>query len=338
MRRNHSMPYLKRVRARGKVYGYFDTGRRDDRGRRIYTPLGLLSAPEFGARYAACLGHRTRRASVSEAMTTKRLLDLYQRSEQYRTRAASTRRAYDIYLGKFVEKLPTAPAGEVERRDVMLLIDSMADRPGAANLMLGSIRALYAWARKRGHVANDPCAEIDNMEVGSHAAWPENLVEQALTDEDEVIRLSVHLLYFTAQRIGDMCRMRWSDIGEHGISVTQQKTGKALTIPIHSRLRAILETTPKRGLTILADKAGRPMLDERLRRAIRSWASTRSDLKIVPHGLRKNAVSALLEYGCTAAETAAISGQSLAMVEYYAKARNQQKLAQAAILKWEKKA
>lgn len=338
MRRNHSMPYLKRVRARGKVYGYFDTGKRDDRGRRIYTPLGLLAAPEFGARYAACLGHRTRRAAVSEAMTTRRLLDLYQRSEQYRTRAASTRRVYDIYLGKFVEKLPTAPAGEVERRDVMLLIDSMADRPAAANLMLGAIRALYAWGRKREHVANNPCAEIDIMEVGSHAAWPENLVEQALADEDEVIRLSVHLLYFTAQRIGDVCRMRWSDIGTGGISVTQQKTGKALMIPIHSRLRTALDLAPKRGLTILTDKTGRLMPDERLRRAIRVWASSRTDLKIVPHGLRKNAVSALLEYGCTVAETAAISGQSLPMVEYYARSRNQQKLAHAAILKWEKKA
>jgi hypothetical protein len=51
--------------------------------------------------------------------------------------------------------------------------------------------------------------------------------------------------------------------------------------------------------------------------------------------LRKNAVNALLEVGCSVPETAAISGQSLRVVEHYAKERNQRKLASAAILRWE---
>jgi hypothetical protein len=59
-------------------------------------------------------------------------------------------------------------------------------------------------------------------------------------------------------------------------------------------------------------------------------------VKVVPHGLRKNAVNVLLEKGCTAAETAAISGQSLQMVEYYAKQRSQKKLGKVAMLKWQR--
>jgi hypothetical protein len=55
----------------------------------------------------------------------------------------------------------------------------------------------------------------------------------------------------------------------------------------------------------------------------------------VPHGLRKNAVNALLEAGCSAAEAASISGQSLQMVEHYAKQRAQARLADAAVLKWQ---
>lgn len=58
---------------------------------------------------------------------------------------------------------------------------------------------------------------------------------------------------------------------------------------------------------------------------------------VVTHGLRKNAVNALLEAGCSTAETAAISGQSLGMVEHYARARNQQALGTAAVLLWERK-
>ena len=50
---------------------------------------------------------------------------------------------------------------------------------------------------------------------------------------------------------------------------------------------------------------------------------------------RKSAVATLLEAGCTTAEVQAITGQSMQMVEHYAKQVNQKKLAASAILKWE---
>jgi len=56
---------------------------------------------------------------------------------------------------------------------------------------------------------------------------------------------------------------------------------------------------------------------------------------LVFHGLRKSAVVFLLEAGCTDAEVSAITGQSRAMVEHYARQVNQKKLAAAAVLKWE---
>ena len=43
----------------------------------------------------------------------------------------------------------------------------------------------------------------------------------------------------------------------------------------------------------------------------------------------------LLEAGCTDAEVPAITGQSRAMVEHYARQVNQKRLAAAAVLKWE---
>jgi len=55
--------------------------------------------------------------------------------------------------------------------------------------------------------------------------------------------------------------------------------------------------------------------------------------KVVPHGLRKNAVISLLEAGCTAAEVSGITDQSLQMVEHYARGRNSLTLGRAAIIK-----
>ena len=74
-----------------------------------------------------------------------------------------------------------------------------------------------------------------------------------------------------------------------------------------------------------------------------SWQAERNrpvfgvlkDRKLVFHGLRKSAVVCLLEAGATTAEVQALTGQSMQIVEHYAKQVNQQKLAAAAILKWE---
>lgn len=54
-------------------------------------------------------------------------------------------------------------------------------------------------------------------------------------------------------------------------------------------------------------------------------------------GLRKSAVVMMLEAGCSEAETASVTGQTLAMVAHYGKQVNQSHLAAAAILKWEER-
>ena len=56
----------------------------------------------------------------------------------------------------------------------------------------------------------------------------------------------------------------------------------------------------------------------------------------VPHGLRKNAVNALLEAGCTIAEVSAITGQTHQVVEHYAAQVNRRKLGKSAIVKFER--
>jgi integrase len=37
----------------------------------------------------------------------------------------------------------------------------------------------------------------------------EHVLEAGLKAEDDTVRLAVHLLYFTGQRISDVCAMTW---------------------------------------------------------------------------------------------------------------------------------
>jgi len=265
--------------------------------------------------------------------------DLYERSEHFRSLSTGTQRNYSIYLRYFLEMLPTAPAGELERKDVVRLIDGRAETPGAANSLLRAINALYKWGRTRGHVENNPCRDIEELSVGEHAPWPESVLDAALEADDDRVRLATHLLLYTAQRIGDVLRMKWTDIamgadGVRRLTVQQQKTGRELVIPIHAALERELQRHKRELGYIIAGVQGRPLSQHRLRDDLQAFAA-QLGAKVVPHGLRKNAVNALLEAGCSAAETASISGQSLQMVEHYAKARSQRKLGEAAILKWQ---
>jgi len=128
--------------------------------------------------------------------------------------------------------------------------------------------------------------------------------------------------------------MKWCDIAAGTIAVVQEKTQTKVWIPVHRDLKPILDEIPKRSITVLTNRAGKPWTSNGFRATWRKDPANPEGL--VFHGLRKSAVVFLLEAGCTDAEVSAITGQSRGMVEHYARMVNRRKLAAAAVLKWEK--
>ncbi|MBX3562578.1 MAG: tyrosine-type recombinase/integrase [Sphingomonas sp.] len=346
-----SLPrWVVRKKSKGRVYFYFITGTVNALGRPILRRLPDISDPGFASALAGCMAARTRRSRPEPMLLVPAMIALYLGSPAFEKKAPATKSLYQLYLNHFADQLATAPAADVRPGDVALLFDKMAitrtekvngrmvkrGGTGAANMMLRAIGALYAWARKRGHVPKDcnPVEHIDQFAQDPHAPWPQYILAAALAADDERVRVSAALLYFTAQRIGDVCRLRWTDIREGVIELRQQKTGIELKIRVHRELAAILDALPRRGFTVLSQPNGRAYAVGSVRMLLQGFAAEHG-AKVVPHGLRKNAVNAMLENECSAAETAAITGQSLQMVEHYARDRDQKKLGEGAILKWE---
>ncbi len=325
-------PHVKCVTTKGKRYYYFDTGRQKPNGKKLLKRLpDIKDKAGFGGSYAGFLAHRSR-LSVEpiSVMTVAMMIDRYQKSPDFNRLAANTRDQYNIYLAAIERAIGVAPVGDVTRSTVHDLLDTMADRPGAANATLRTTRALWTWGKKRELVSINPASEIDLHAAKDYEPWPEHLVAEAFEDEDRRVRVAVGLLYFTAQRIGDVCRLRWFDIRGGVLFVTQQKTKKQLEIPIHPRLELILGGRPNEDRPLLPRADGGHYDPETVRGVLQTFAA-RHGHKVVPHGLRKNAVNSLLEAGCSAAETAAVSGQSLTLVEHYAKRRATGKLAASAM-------
>lgn len=331
----HDLPkYVKRVRSKGKEYLYFDTGKVVD-GKRLMTRLPPLRSMEFGGSYAALMGHRNRKVK-SVLMTVPVLVDLYQRSVAYSALKPASRKLYDIYLRRLEKALPTAPVTGITKGDMRTVLDKMGSTPGAANAFLRTSGALFAWAVDRDHLLKNPCDGISQMAGGEHEPWPTAVLRAGLSADDDAVRLLVNLLYYTAQRLGDVLKMQWSDVADDRVEVVQDKTKKPLSIPIHSALKAELATRARGEGPICLTIHGKPMRDDNARKILKAFSAA-AGAPSVPHGLRKNAVIALLEAGCSVAQTAAVSGQSLSMVEWYARRRNQSTLADAAMEAWESK-
>jgi integrase len=333
MPRKGGLLHTKTVKVRGREYVYFVTARKNAKGNPVLFKLPPKSSPQFGGIYAGCLAARARAESMEAELTVTDFVRQYERSPKFKALADGSQYLYGIYLRMFAASLPTAPAGEVERSDILAITDKL--KPGAANSFVRTIAALYVWGRKRELVRNAPCEGVDMNEVGEHEPWPEALLMDALSADDAFVRLATHLLFYTAQRISDVSAMRWGDIRGGAIFVTQKKTGTALEIRLHSALVNELARHPKALGTILSGTDGKKLSERAIREKLQAFAKGKG-FKIVPHGLRKNAVNALLEVGCSVAQTAAISGQTLQLVEHYARRRDQARLGNAAILQWER--
>ncbi len=319
------LEHVKFVRKGAAWYAYFNTGQKRD-GKPIYAPMPKWGTTGFFDSYASLKAGRTRRAAT--AYTVANLADDYQRSTEYAQKAANTRKLYDIQLLKIVDLLGAFPANDVTPVDVMDMLDSQQWNAGTHNMVLATLGVIYRWGRRRRQLTTDPVRDVARLKGGSHEPWPEDVLSAALRADDATVRLAVHLLYFTGQRIGDVCKMRWGDIRGGYIHVRQTKTGKLVEPPLIADLQAELDKTSKTGVFILAETEGR------LRRKLKAFTASLG-AETVPHGLRKNAVIVLLEAGCTIAEVASITGQTHQVVEHYAARVNTRKLGKAAIVKLE---
>ncbi|MBC8048517.1 MAG: tyrosine-type recombinase/integrase [Chitinophagales bacterium] len=152
--------------------------------------------------------------------------------------------------------------------------------------------------------------------------------------------MAAALALYTGQRQSDVLAMRWSNVRDGLIAVTQAKTGKKLWIPLHGNLTAAIGEIHRDRVHILTSSKRTPWTSDGFKS---SWNAEFKRPKMqslkeagcVFHGLRKSAVVFLLEAGCSDAEVSSITGQSRQMVEHYARQVNQRKLAASAVLKWE---
>jgi integrase len=299
---------------------------------------GLPGSEQFMTAYQLALGSapesvgagRSKPGSVAAAIAS-----YYGSPEFNKTLASSSQAVRRAVLEAFRREHGDKLLAAMPTKFLRALLDAM--EPTTAKNWLASIRALTAHAIKRELIEHDPTLGIRLRRIGGdgHHTWTEEQIAQfeAAHPIGSRERLVFALGLHTGQRRGDVLAMGRQHIRNALLHVTQRKAGKALAIPIHPDLQAILATVPTTQMTFVMTLSGKPFNPH----AFSVWFGEACDKAGLPsvctfHGLRKAALTRLANVGCTPHEIMAISGhESLREVERYTKAADQQRLAQAAM-------
>jgi integrase len=303
------------------------------------TPLpGVYGSAEFMAAYhAACAAmapveigakRRSGPGSLSAAIAA------YYGSLEFRALTGGTPAKRRAILETFRERHGDKPVRLLPRKFIVHMLSTM--KPHTARNWLKTIRALMQFCVEHEMISDDPTLGVKARTPKSdgHHTWTEDEIAQfeAHHPIGSKPRLALELGLDTMQRRGDVVRMGRQHIRDGWLHVKQQKTGKALALPVRPELRAALDASPCGDLTFLVTKTGKSYGPNDFSEQFRKWCDDAGlPQHCTFHGLRKAGCRRLAEAGCSANEIAAWSGQSLREVERYTKAADQARLARNAM-------
>lgn len=270
------------------------------------------------------------------------MIDAYQASPHYLGLADATRREYARYMASLRAAIGDRDTAELMPKDVAELRDAMGETPAKANAYIRAIAALYRWGRERGLAQANPADGIRKLKIGEYQPWPEWAWLAAMAHFRPEIRAACILGRHTGQRLGDILRLKLTDIstdtdGTDGFNLVQQKTGKALFVPVAQAVRPVIAEARRRGhICLVAREDGSPFTVDQFH-AMWGREMQREALKPIReaglsfHGLRKSFAVAAADAGISGKGIGSLTGQSLPVVEHYSKGADQKRLAKSAM-------
>lgn len=302
---------------------------------------GLPGSAEFMAAYQAALAAprpeigitRSKSGTVGATIAAYYMSTLYFGSLKPGTQCM--RRAI---LERFRSEHGDKPIALLPPQFIALTLNKL--KPHAARNWFKAIRHLMAFAVAVGACKADPTqgVKLPKAKSKEHRPWTDAEIAtyEAKHPIGSKARLAFAIGYYTAQRRSDAVRMGKQHISDGYIQVRQDKTDALLDIPLHPRLRTIIDAAaPSDHLTFLITKSGGSYPPGDFSDQFREWCDTAGLPKDCHfHGLRYSAAKLLAEAGCTPHQIAAITGhKTLAMVQKYSKAAEQRRLASEAMAK-----
>jgi integrase len=186
----------------------------------------------------------------------------------------------------------------------------------------------------------NPCRDRErSYKSGARLAWPLDVQQRFVEGASPQMRLTFMLAFWTAQRRGDLVKMRWSDFDGRHINVIQEKTGKRIKMRVHRDLLVVLNNTPRVSDHILVNKLGKPFkskstLSKHVQARLVEIGEPRG--KFTSHGIRH---SAGVDLAMNGFGTKQIMGHaSPAMSLHYQRQADESKMIADVVARWRRAA
>jgi integrase len=197
------------------------------------------------------------------------------------------------------------PIAEITRRDIIALLDGIADRaPIQANRVFSMLRKLFNWCVDRDILQVSPCVRVK-------PPGRETDRDRVLSD-DELKRIwcaadlmgwpfgpAVKLLILTAQRRDEVAMVRWSEINLDGalwtIPAEKSKNGQAHEVPLSAAALDILSALPRMGELVLTTTGTTPISGFSKAKVRLDKLSEVTDWRL--HDLRRTATTGMAKMG-----------------------------------------
>lgn len=283
-------------------------------------------SPAFMRSYNAAI-EAPRKARI--AGTLKSVIDGYQRSPAFTGLAPRTKIDYLAHLAKIeraklIEGGPdfaTYPLEAVDdpkiRKRLLDWRDTMAlSSPRQADATLGVLRIILEWARDRGMVAHNHATRPKKVYRAdrSDKIWlPDHLAAFRAVAAPEM-RLALELALWTGQRQGDVLALAWPSYKDGRLTFRQGKRKRKVDMPVYSELRTLLDTLPRKAVTILTTPSGKPWGKVHFQH---HWRRATLDAGLDGlhfHDIRGTTCTMLSDAGCTPGEIAAMLGWTVRTV------------------------
>jgi integrase len=304
--------------------------RRKVAGQDSYHRLPAFDDPNFAEQYQLLSAPESVRQQAKRG-TIGALVAAYRESSNFTTiRSPATLRNRSRYLAMIEQVHGHRSVAGCERKDIRVMRDSYASKPGKANNWLATFKLLMAFAvddqKLRG---DDPTLGIKMLKIGEHEPWPSYVLESALARATPTTRLSIIIGLCTGVRIGDAIRIEHIWIRNGILEFKTSKNKVEVAVPVHPLLAAEIDKLPKLCETILYDRSGKPFahrsaLGDRIHHLMDqlgrpSYISNGVKRVYSFHGLRKNAACYLAELGLSDIEIGSVCGMSPETVRHYTK-------------------
>lgn len=273
-------------------------------------------------------------------------------SSPFKNGAAETQRTRRNILENFRKAYGNLPLYKVvngqrqmllKREHMQKIINEKSATPSAQRNFLNTLRVMFTWAVNEGRLPDNPVLGVTRQKIKTmgYKSWSETEIAkfEAAHAIGSKARLAFALLLYTGQRRSDVVKMGWPNVASDVLVIDQKKNEgheeAHLEIPLHPKLRAIIEATPTVGVrTFLVTHLGTPYTAPGFSNWFRELCNAADCPDVSAHGLRKAAARRLAEIGCTAHQIASITGHaSLGEVQRYTKAADRKRLAQEAMRK-----